>query len=872
MNSPADRPRRIERIGPYRIEERLGAGGMGEVYQAYDERLDRRVAVKLIRPESSASDTARERFRREARAAAGLSHPSVVQIHDILDSGEGDAIVMEYVEGTSLAHLLRRGSLGLPRALRLARQIAEGLAAAHARGIVHRDLKAENVMVTETDHAKILDFGLAKRLATGAEEPSLTEVHAIVGTSRSMSPEQAQGLPVDHRSDLFSLGTLLYEMLAGRSPFLGTTPLETMTRVCSFQPQPLTDLDPRISQRASDLVGRLLEKDPARRPQSAREVLAELERLGSLEPVTAAGAGDTADTGETLVEAPDQRTATPAAPGPDAAAGVPWRRRWVLALTLGLAVAAGLAVWLLGRGTSEPLYVAVPKPEVRSNADGAAMLASGVRMALLRGLLSFEGVSPLAPELVDAVSGSPVDVARATAADEVLTARLDCAAETCQVALGRIRGQEGTLLWTQSFTAPRDRPYLLPEAVLGHLRQGYPERAFDERVAKLEVRPADYAEYLRLYESFDTRREEDLSADTLLRRLAALRASSPRFLEAYLFEAYVLDYRFRSRRDPADLERGFEVLGQARRLAPEDPRPLPGLFDVALLEGDLDRAADLLRDLERLQPGDAQVFARRARLLERRGETAAALASIRSAVRLQPSWKHLFWAADMEYRQGRMREAREHLQELLRRFPQHYPGTSLLAQLELFYGDPQRAVALYSGLVRRSPQYDEISNLGNAYLVLGRYPAAESWYRRAVALQPRNPLSLLNLADVVLLQGRKREAEGLYREVLRLAESDPAASSDWQLSSVRGQALAHLGRSRDAVEAVQRALLLAPSNPQTAWEAALVYVLVGDRTSALFNAERALEQGAEPGWFKLPWFEPLRERPDFAALLARSRE
>src|SRR5436305_5506370 len=233
-DAPRD-PRTPWTIGPYHSEERLGAGGMGEVYRAYDQRLGRSVAVKLIRPEASGDARARERLRREARAAAGLGHPQVVQVLDIVDLGETEAIVMELVEGESLSQLLRQGPLDVATGVRLGREIVEGLGAAHERGILHRDLKAENVMVTPEGHVKILDFGLAWSLA--GDSP-LTQTDAVIGTYRCMSPEQAQGLPLDQRSDLFSLGVLLYEVLTGQSPFQRPSPLETLTRVCNHGHRP----------------------------------------------------------------------------------------------------------------------------------------------------------------------------------------------------------------------------------------------------------------------------------------------------------------------------------------------------------------------------------------------------------------------------------------------------------------------------------------------------------------------------------------------------------------------------------------------------------------------------------------------------------
>ncbi|HEY2738043.1 MAG TPA: serine/threonine-protein kinase, partial [Thermoanaerobaculia bacterium] len=289
-------------IGPYRILEELGAGGMGEVFLVHDERLDRRVAIKRIRPEAGGRSEARERFRREARLAARLSHPAIVQVYDILQENDSDSIVMEYVEGRNLRQMIEHGPLAVHRALELAREIADGLDAAHRQGIVHRDLKTENVLVTPEGRPKIADFGIAKRLAADggdtADAESLTRDHGVVGTWRAMAPEQARGEEVDARTDLFAFGVLLYEMLTGRSPFTAENGLATLHRVMHARQTPAREINPAVPEAVSRLVDQLLEKEPPLRPQSAGQVRRELDRLA----LATADFEGTGTLGETVVE------------------------------------------------------------------------------------------------------------------------------------------------------------------------------------------------------------------------------------------------------------------------------------------------------------------------------------------------------------------------------------------------------------------------------------------------------------------------------------------------------------------------------------------------------------------------------------------
>ncbi len=269
----------MDRIGPYRVEEQLGVGGMGEVYKAYDDRLDRWVAIKRIRSDKDEGGESRERFQREARATARLNHSAIVHVYDIFQDGDNDCIVMEYVEGVTLDKLIKNEPLGAVQAASLGHEIASGLVEAHAKGIIHRDLKVENVIVTPDGHAKILDFGLARPLLDSELDASLTGKGQLVGTSRAMSPEYVGGDDIDHRSDLFSLGVLLYESATSQSPFKGHNTLATLKHVMLHRQTPAHQVNSSVPEDLSAIIENLLQKDPEDRPQNAREVARELGQL-----------------------------------------------------------------------------------------------------------------------------------------------------------------------------------------------------------------------------------------------------------------------------------------------------------------------------------------------------------------------------------------------------------------------------------------------------------------------------------------------------------------------------------------------------------------------------------------------------------------
>ena len=292
-------------LAHYKILEKIGSGGMGEVYLAEDTKLDRKVALKVLPPELAESEERRARFEREAKAVAALNHPNIVTIYSVEHADGIHFITMELVRGKTLTELLPRSGFPLERFFEIAIPLADAVAAAHQENITHRDLKPDNMMVGDDGRVKVLDFGLAKPSPAAWTEDSelptqaMTQQGMIVGTPQFMSPEQAQGESVDARADIFSLGTVLYLMATGQDPFRGNTPTAILSSIIKDNPAPVTDVKPELPGLLGRTIRRCLEKDPEDRLQSAKDLRNELRESkqdaesGDAEPAPASRAGNT---------------------------------------------------------------------------------------------------------------------------------------------------------------------------------------------------------------------------------------------------------------------------------------------------------------------------------------------------------------------------------------------------------------------------------------------------------------------------------------------------------------------------------------------------------------------------------------------------
>ncbi len=828
--SQEEDPLRGRRISHFSIERLLGRGGMGMVYLATDLELGREVALKFLLSSGPRSSRDEVRFRREAQAAASLDHPNIGTVYEVGEQEGWRFIAMAFYDGETLTGRLERQPdhrLSAGEAAAIAGQLASALAAAHESGVVHRDLKPDNVMILRDGRVKLLDFGLAR----WAEAPTVTEKGFAVGTAAYMAPEQFQGEESGPAADLWALGVVLYQMLAGQRPFGGESK-GMVHAIVHEDPAPLGEARQDVPPALVKIAERCLAKDPGQRYGSAREVLADL---------AAAGLWESGSTGSG-VSIPSWR---------------PPHRRWWWAAAAATALLLIAAVYLLTRPPAPPVYIAVLRPEVSGSlsSEDSSQVTGNLQAALLRTVASLQGLAALESSQVLAVQGTPAAVAQALAAGEVVASRAVCQGDFCQVDLRRLDGKDGRVLWSDALRLPSAYPQLFANAVASSLRQGYADRKLRVPRLELEISEQDYRTYL------DLRRHlgDPAALEQILVSLEELRRRVPKFVDAYMLESWVAKRRYLDTGEERYLQQALTVAEEALEVAPGDPRLLASLFSLHLDTGRLDEAEGVLEQMEESDPAGSLL--RRGQLAERRGSPEEALRLMSEAARLQPSWATLLTVANAEYRLGRLEEARRHLEELLKRSPQNVEGLKALAQIELL-SNPDRAITL----LRQAAQHDSspkaLTNLGVALLLLRRYGEAERSLRQALTLQPEDPSAALNLADCLLLSGRPEEARRLYENIAVTAER-LGTPGNWQLMAVEAQALAHLGRTARAVEAIQRALRLTPDNAQLAYEAAVIYVLVGDRGSALFHARRAADGGVDASWFALPFFDPLRAEPGF---------
>jgi eukaryotic-like serine/threonine-protein kinase len=575
-NATNSMPETPQSFDGFEVERVLGKGGMGTVYLARDQRLGRNVAVKVLNASDLAYDDRKARFFREAKSAAAVRHQNVATIYDVDETADGQPfIVMEYCEGETLSQRIRRRPLDSAEFLAIARQVAAGVAAAHEQGIVHRDIKSANIIVERSGMVKILDFGLAKSLPRSITDPGAgdrtfesTTGH-FFGTLHFISPEQARGQNADARSDLFSVGVVLYHMASGHLPFNADAPLMVLDKIREGEPEPFVPLDPSFPPAAAKIISRLLQKDPDDRYQSARELLADLEQI---------------DTPTIRMTTATSRTSL----GRTVKRSSNWMRA---AVTLGAVLIIAAAIFLVRRGGissgGDQFSSASPAPirsmavlPLRNIANNTQddFLSVGLADALVTKLQQIPSLQVRPTSAVLEFQGEKVDTKQATKklkVDGVLEGHFLAAGDLVRVTLQLTDSRTGFSIWSDTVDGRRDNLLELIDDVSTRTVAGLNEKigVQEPQPARSEARSANpkaYEEYLKaraLNGSFVPQHfAEQIAA---LKRAVAL---DPKFAAAYADLATTLSLGVaRSLAAPEDIERAEWYARQAVRLDPNLP-------------------------------------------------------------------------------------------------------------------------------------------------------------------------------------------------------------------------------------------------------------------------------------------------------------
>jgi serine/threonine-protein kinase len=526
-------------LGPYRIEALLGVGGMGEVYRARDTRLGRDAALKVIAPRLLGDPSLRRRFEIEARAASVLNHPAIVTIYDVGEADGTSWIAMEWIEGRTLRQLLSEGALPLGRVLAIARQIAEGLAAAHAKGIVHRDLKPENIMLRADGGAKILDFGLARQTLVQTMEQSNSQMDtaaalgraatlegAIFGTIGYMSPEQASGRAVDFHSDQFSFGLILYEMLAGRRAFERGSTVETLAAIIREDPVPLSSIRDGIPESLLRLVARCLAKSPEERFASTHELASALESIATRLSAATAASADSDIPGE-LRRAPSL------------AAPTVFGRRAVLAIGAVLLLTLAAVAWVRFQSRANTIdSLAVLPFENATHDPKAEYLSEGLTESLIDQISRVPSVKTMARTTV--LRFKPPADARAAGRQlgvgAVLTGTISKRDRQIIVSAELVDVSSGARLWGQTYDRAAADLLRVQDSIALEIVDGLRVRLSRHEKRSLAAHPTENHEAYELFLRARFLLQHDTEEDDLEARRLYLQAleKDPNFADAYL--------------------------------------------------------------------------------------------------------------------------------------------------------------------------------------------------------------------------------------------------------------------------------------------------------------------------------------------------
>jgi len=846
------------RLGAYEILSLQGAGGMGEVYKARDTRLGRIVAIKVIGAASAEDPAMQARFEREARAISSLDHPNICALYDVGEEAGLRYLVMQYLEGIALSTRLKQDPLPLAEAVRYAIDIARALDAAHVRGIVHRDLKPGNVMLTATG-ARLLDFGLAIARwappptsgATIGETPTLSAVTGpghLVGTPHYMAPEQLEGSRGDARSDLFSFGAVLYEMLTGRRAFEGSGGGGVLTSILTVDPPPPSSIVPGIPATLDRIVERCLAKDPDARWQTAAEVLAQLEGAATVSTI-----------------APGRGTRRMAAAAAVAAAAI-------------LAAGGGAYWWNTGNqpASAEPTTLAVLPLEMPSADPAERAYWAGLTNVITAKLSSLPAARHLhvasAADVAARAVQTPMDARVGLGATRVVRGTAADREGTVSVTLELVDAVSGRQLDTATVALDRNNPAStqdrLVEAVVSLLGLALTER---ERAPLRASQPAagGYDFYLQGLGYLQTDRPESLEAAITVFTHALEVDPNYALAHAGLGEAYWR--RYLATRDVKWADTARQTCERALGLDEAEAAPHACLGVVANGVGQYDKGVEEFEHALARQPDSEAAYLGLAGAYQGLGQNDKAEEIFRRAIALRPAyWLGYSRLGAFYYSLARYQESEQMFKQVVALSPDSWRGYSNLGALYYVQGREKEAIAAFERSLAIRSNYLAASNVGSLYFFEQQdYEKAAEAFRRAIALSGEEYVLWGNYAMALEWSGQNEAARKAYQRAAALAEASlrvNAKEASVQMSLA--EYYAALGDRTRATTLMRSALALEPDNPRLHYQAAVIEEHhLGHREDALKWLRSAIEKGyTRQQIARSPSLAALREDPRFQDL------
>ncbi len=833
---------------------------MGVVWLAEDTRLQRKVALKTVKGADADTTDGRQRLMREARAAATLNHPNIATVHDVLDVDGQVVVVFEYVEGDTLAARLQRGPMSVAEAVEISWQLADALASAHAQGVIHRDLKPSNVVLGPDGRAKVLDFGIARLVPAGADLSATapgTVGGGLVGTPGYAAPEQYLSRNVDGRADLYSLGVMLFEMVAGRRPFPGSDAIRLASSVLRDDAPKLTSAGPWVPPQLAQLVERLLEREPSRRPASGEEVLIELSPLRDIESSPLA-----------------RRTVL-------VRQHVPTITLVVAALTL-MAVAA-IVVWL--QWNARPLGPEAPViavlPLTNSSGDPANdYLGAGLAESLITGLASVPRVTVLSRSAVEESRQQNPDRAgfvRSLDASYIVTGSVQSIADRLRVTLNLER-PDASVAWGETVEGPVKELFELQTRLATALGNAIADQTPSaERVAPAAPTTASEPAQMSYWKGRAHLDRRDLtgSIQAALKEFGDAVAIDPKFAVAHASLAEAQWAMYTQTNDQSWAESAMTSTTRAIALEPERPS-VRYIAALTLFRSGRFQAAN--SEVERalaLQPTYEDAIRLHATVLMRSGDLDRGLAEFQRLMTIRPNSVSLF--SDMGlalYAAARYPGALEAFERAIQLSPSSAVSLVRAGSASQMMGNDQQALGFYERANAIQPRAETFSNMGTIYYRLGDHAKAASAYEGALLIRPMGAIQHRNLGDAYAHLGRKADAMRAYRQAVTRAEAEVSVSpSDARTIARLAVYQAKAGDDAAALNSLRRAQELAPRDEQVLQRAGVVHVLAGRTTESLNAIERAVAAGLSPRLIADEEdFARLRTMPRFVALVSTPTE